>query len=528
MKKPYVLYPFIFAIFPVLFFLSHNIKQTSKQDIILSIYIVVITLIVSGLLYLFLNLFLKNYYKAGLLVSLILFIFYSYGHFYSIIEKINIPLIRFSTVYIGANKLLFLFYLLLIVFVIYILRKLKLSLNNFTKFLNIVSVILILFSILQVTNFYFKRGKVLENVTIDYAKTNSREMKMLPDIYYIVMDGYANSTTLAENYNFCNGQFIKDLQNNGFYIASKSLSNYPITYLSLASSLNMRYLSELNKVSKKTNSDRFIFSVLIQNSEVMNFLKAQGYKFVHFSSGWGPTNNNPKADIEIFCGNLNEFLWKFAQTTLFSFFEKKFNLIKIDLANRILCSFSKLSDIYKIEGPKFTFAHINCPHPPYLFDAEGNLITQSKLSLNIWEPKNLYIEQLQFANNKLKEMLKKILSKSKIKPIIIIQADHGPGYILDKEGWLNPSENALKERTRIFSENALKERTRIFNAFYLPNGGDKILYNSISPVNSFRLIFNFYFKTNFKILEDKCFFVTYQNICCPVDVTDRVKFNYSY
>jgi len=87
MKKPYVLYPFIFAIFPVLFFLSHNIGQISKQDIMLSIYIGFISLVVSGLLYLFLNLFFKNNYKTGLFIFLILFIFYPYGHFYSTLEK---------------------------------------------------------------------------------------------------------------------------------------------------------------------------------------------------------------------------------------------------------------------------------------------------------------------------------------------------------------------------------------------------------------------------------------------------------
>jgi len=87
MKKPYLLYPYLFAIFPILFFLSHNIEQISKKDVVISIYIGVLTLIVSGLLYFFLNLFLKNNYKTALFISLMLFIFYPYGHFYSTLEK---------------------------------------------------------------------------------------------------------------------------------------------------------------------------------------------------------------------------------------------------------------------------------------------------------------------------------------------------------------------------------------------------------------------------------------------------------
>jgi hypothetical protein len=47
---------------------------------------------------------------------------------------------------------------------------------------------------------------------------------------------------------------------------------------------------------------------------------------------------------------------------------------------------------------------------------------------------------------------------------------------------------------------------KILNAYYLPQGADQ-LYPSISPVNSFRLVFNSYFGTNFPLLED----VSYQS-----------------
>ena len=56
------------------------------------------------------------------------------------------------------------------------------------------------------------------------------------------------------------------------------------------------------------------------------------------------------------------------------------------------------------------------------------------------------------------------------------------------------------------------ERMGILNAYYLPKGGNKTLYKTITPVNSFRKIFNHYFKTDYKILDDVSYFSQHKNI----------------
>lgn len=71
----------------------------------------------------------------------------------------------------------------------------------------------------------------------------------------------------------------------------------------------------------------------------------------------------------------------------------------------------------------------------------------------------------------------------------------------------------------------LKERMIIFNAYYLPRGGNELLYNSITPVNIFRLIFNFYFSMNYKLLKDQSYFSSYEFPYKFVDVTDKVKYD---
>ena len=45
----------------------------------------------------------------------------------------------------------------------------------------------------------------------------------------------------------------------------------------------------------------------------------------------------------------------------------------------------------------------------------------------------------------------------------------------------------------------------ILNAYYLPDVGQSVLYPSITPVNTFRVIFNLYFNTNYELLPDKSY-----------------------
>ena len=45
---------------------------------------------------------------------------------------------------------------------------------------------------------------------------------------------------------------------------------------------------------------------------------------------------------------------------------------------------------------------------------------------------------------------------------------------------------------------------------YLNDGGSKLLYDEILPVNTFRCILNFYFKEYFKLLEDKHYYSSFE------------------
>ena len=52
------------------------------------------------------------------------------------------------------------------------------------------------------------------------------------------------------------------------------------------------------------------------------------------------------------------------------------------------------------------------------------------------------------------------------------------------------------------------QRLSILNVYYVPEISENQFYENITPVNSFRIIFNEYFNANYKILEDQNYWST--------------------
>ena len=100
----------------------------------------------------------------------------------------------------------------------------------------------------------------------------------------------------------------------------------------------------------------------------------------------------------------------------------------------------------------------------------------------------------------IEELVHHILTTSTNEPIIIIQSDHGPSI-----KWSRGGENSRLDEG--IDDLVIFERTGILNAYYLPSNCNREgLYPSISPVNSFRVVFNSCLGANFDLLDDKSYF----------------------
>jgi len=489
MKKTIIVHPFLFALFPVLFLYSHNIAQLSFSETLLPAAIISGAAII-GMLLLWIILK-KDWKKAGIINTVFIILFFSYGRVYGVIKAWQI-----GDFAVGRHRYLMIVWALIFIAGIYLTIRIRKDLNGLTNILNIIAIVLILFSLISIVTYKIKinSGEKDNIISVQEEDHVIEDLEGYPDIYYIILDGYASSNSLKQFYDYDNSGFTDYLGGKGFYVTEESISNYSSSFLSLASSLNMEYINYLSDSIGEESEDRTAVYQMIENNKVMSFLKSRGYRFIHLSSGWGPTNHNQYADLNIEVSQLkwNEFNTLLIQTTVLGAFEKKF--FEDTGRSRVINTFKNLSQIYEIEGRKFIFSHIVCPHPPYLFDKDGGPVPEVAFDMDDWgqEQKQYYLNQLIYINKEVEKLVGEILAKSEVPPIIILQADHGPHntFIVGKYP----------------TDDMFKEGMRIFNAYYLPFEGDGPLYDSISPVNTFRIVFNLYFDTDFELLEDRNYY----------------------
>jgi len=90
-----------------------------------------------------------------------------------------------------------------------------------------------------------------------------------------------------------------------------------------------------------------------------------------------------------------------------------------------------------------------------------------------------------YISSQMAQIIPRLIANSATPPIIVIQGDHGPTV-------------ASSPRSRMSN----------LNAYYLP-GVDASIYPSITPVNTFRVIFNKYFGQNLELLDDVSLYSDY-------------------
>ena len=353
-KKPRVIHPFLFAIFPILAIYARNVRMltfTIELPIIVGL-----TLLASGTLYILLKSIIKNSYKASFLVSLVMLWFFSFGRVANKLRQWKIW---------SNDEALFIASLLLLTIAFFFIIRSKRSFSRSTYILNIIAISLLALNILSVT------WALLSGVTPHVQKvmpSNTKNTK-LPNIFFIVLDGYGRSDVLSEVYGLDNSEFIGHLEQKGFYVASQSPANYCQTGLSLACTLNLTYLDELASKEGPKSADRRPLAYMIQSSQVRRILKALGYSFISFPSGFSATEIRD-ADLFVRLGRSeSEFLNVVVDTTPIPLFlYESLNITDFDLhRRRILRTFQALSSFSYKKSPYFVFAHIVSPHPPFVF-----------------------------------------------------------------------------------------------------------------------------------------------------------------
>jgi len=479
-KKKIIAHPLLFAIYPILFLYAHNIKEAYISQVFFPL---LFSIVFASLLWGGLFLAIKDKVKSAVISTIFIFLFFLYGH---IFDQLKILGYAFD-LDIPRHFYLIPLFVILWAVLFYVVKKTKKDLTNFTTFLNIIALVLVLYNGFNIVIFEIKKAQ-----TPDTFKVNLQEMRVnkvetiekaqLPDIYYIILDGYASLSTVKTLYHYDNTSFARELRELGFYITEESRTRYNMTEQSLASSLNMCY-------TRKGDN----FYAMLRDNRVVEILKKAGYKIIAFLDKDEALFTKSDLVFNFSRGKkstlINEFYMTLLKTTmlrvLYEWYidEKYYNYY---YREKTLYIFEELGKIPPLKGPKFVFVHIECPHWPFVFDRDGGPVDPRHFT--DLKDKKYYLDQYIFVSKKVKHLVEVLINQSSSPPVLVLQSDHGPRGFGPGGGY--------------YQLDVGNEWKRIFNAYYLPGKDHQGLYPSISPINTFRLIFNLYFNADYPMLKD--------------------------
>lgn len=524
-----IIHPLLVAVYPLVALLAENIHAMQVSDAFRAI---LLSLLMSGLLLGAFRLLLRDWHRAAILASISLLLFFSYGHIYNLIRSQEIWGVNF-----GRHRYLIAAWIAIFGLSIYFFGyKLKQA-YRITPILNFTALILLILPVFTIASVQFQPRSGQQISTQQEAESQAPEKEFegdLPDVYYIILDGYARADVLQERYGYDNSEFIEFLESHGFYVADKSHSNYLYTALSIGSTLNMQYIQDLNVDFDRVTYPKFMFEP-IRHSPVRQKFESYGYKTVAMPTGYDATEIEdvdyfltPDMDtMEVLLEG--EILNRFEELALTTsalrtvidlqasqdanWFAKQLEYPHHVHRLNVLAAFENAQTVPRLPGSKFVFVHIISPHRPYLFGPDGEEIDPQGVFTfkEVSGPPekqgvNYYLAQLTYITTRIEETIEIILARSDKQPIIVLQSDHGPGYGID---WEDPD--------RIH----LDDRSAILNAYYLPDECEQELYPTITPVNSFRLVLNCAFGESYEMLPDISYFnnIRYSSLSEPWEFT---------
>jgi hypothetical protein len=513
----WVFHPFLLASYPVLALFAQNVHEVRSVDLVrLLVSVLLATLAVWSIL----ALATSNVRKGGLLASAALFLFFTTDLTTGILSE---SLFWLSRIWVRKPievdpKVVIIMEVLLLVWGARLLRTRFNDPRRFNAFLNVFAIILLAMPMAEIISIKTPVAGRPPHKPTPFKLAAPPKTARPPDIYYIILDGYARSDVMKSLFEFDNSAFLERLQKQGFYVAHQSTANYCQTPLSLSASLNAVYLDDL---VRGLGADQTELTDLIGKSNVLATLRPLGYKFVSFATGFDPTEH-PDADVYLsphsFSSGFERMVIDITPLRVVWPNPRDSNP-SVMSRQRTFYLLENLPEVTTDPAPTFVLAHVLCPHPPFLFGENGEDVSEKYLHYALpgcdrnggrfRDPANFagaYRDQSAYITGRILETIEKILARSPEPPIIILQSDHGSELNVDMTDVNNTD---------------LHERMSILNAYLFPDRKYDGLYSRISPVNSFRVVFNAFFGGNLQLLPDRNYFSTWNDPYLFIDVTDR-------
>jgi sulfatase-like protein len=391
-------------------------------------------------------------------------------------------------------------FLILVVIIRKIVKAKSIS-EKTIQFLNIATIFITateLFMFFNNQSIYNKTKNLIypyKPLSEKYVSPNSPDSSK-PDIYFFVFDAYTNNKMLKEIWNYDNTALTDWLKDNGFHLPSNTRSNYNFTAFSVSSTFNMNYIDPRKGSNASIPKNILEANESMSNNETMDILKKENYSINFLAPFKNCIQENNLGHFfeylsdrqiarQTLIGSLRDskawhyVLNKWSNTNDSLTYQEPL-LKKLGLIRNTVAEIEGTVDSTTNRKPHFVYGHIMVPHEPPLFDLSGNFLSYDQTLHAL--PFDTYTAQIRYANTLIKEIVSYIKAHNKPNTIIIIEGDHGYGFF--------PQDSIPRFA---FSN---------FNAFYFPDKNYSRLYDTMSPINTFRIVFDQYFNQDFPLLKD--------------------------
>lgn len=521
------IYPWLLALYPILHLYAANLGSVKDGEVAS---VAVVMLAATTLMFFISQAIVADRHRSALIVSLLGLFFSLSGHVHAAVPQ-DEPLLAWTVAVLIAAML----------------AATEISellapnvLLSAAPWLNLITCFLALAQIPAIANYNLGDANELAPLLQrNGAPTDSPTRRKLPDsptrpdIYYIIPDGYPNDIWHLDAMDYDNSAFTRALQERGFVVNAEAQSNYASTLLSLASTLNMKYIDS----NPSGFSDKEYLHGLVADNEVAHILQRRGYTYVQLLSGYlapSPTADlirdfTPAGAVEVEIlpagsfavdlevasgpnpiGDMNSYFKRsylslYLETTLFKVIGDALQgaLVNDETApydlyapERFLGALDELDSIVAMPEATFTIAHLMKPHFPTVFDEQGNIISP----VNRPKPHE-YFAQLRFLNAKFLEIIDNVLNGSTHDPIIILQSDHGSTYGISTGGGRRIHFDA-------------------FSAWHSPDAFDLKTPRQFTFVNTFPLFLNVVFSEGLEIRDNRLIELSNKAVFEQTDVTE--------
>ena len=316
-------------------------------------------------------------------------------------------------------------------------RPLRIRWHLFTRALSIVTAI----ALLAVGIRHFRTGRTAQ-VLGDLAREGPFRPSTLgvaadlthPDVYLVLLDGYPRSDKLSSEFGVDDSEFLDDLREWGFDVATHSRSNYLHTQLTLESMFNGGLLDP--SVYAEGLAD---VHANIDRATAWKPFVERGYETVSIPSDFEIVAMR-NVDRFIDTGQFNEFERVLVEKNLLplvdlvapGFFERQHRA-------RLADSFSRAMDLAGEDGPaRLAFIHIASPHSPVRRAVDAG--TDAATPYNVFDDKQQFDHlgaeeyrrrlgtEVNYVDDHVRSLIDKIDASGR-PSVVVVFSDHGSGRL---------------------------------------------------------------------------------------------------